>query len=913
MTNCFMLGLLCVLHFVCCARGVEYTIREELMSRSLVGNIIADANLHDQYTQALISTFEFKILSTGDATKYFMVDRTTGLLRINTTIDRDTICPQALSCKLELDIAIVQPVHYFQIIQVEVIVEDENDNAPRFSKDMITISISEGANPGVRFLLPQARDPDSGHFGVQRYELIRGRNWENKFQLAVTKNPDNTFDNLHLVLKEKLNRETQTQYALQLVGYDGGTPSLTGTLGVEVLVSDTNDNSPQFEKAVYNVSILENAAKLTPVVVVHASDADEGLNGLVRYNLASQTIETYGGLFGINNSTGEVFLNGELDYEETDSYSLVVAAQDSGSERLKNHAKVFVNVVDINDHRPKITVNALTKTGLVEISENSPSGAFVAHISVEDLDKGRSGEVACEIEDDRYFQLEQLYPTEFKVTTRETFDRERSDMYRITIVCHDNGQPVLQSSKDIRVTILDENDFDPLFSQSIYSTSIRENNEVGQPILRVNATDSDIGENANISYALGGVANNVFDIDGQTGVISTKAVLDHEEMNEFQFVVVAEDHGKPSRSATASVKISIIDVNDEPPRFIQVTYSFGTFENQGADTEIGTVTAHDRDDPPFKEFQYSLHPSHAAINTFKIDPNTGTISTTRILDREHTNEYPLVVIARNVADPQPSSTVSVTVHVADRNDNAPTMRFPSKENHTTQVSIYSPLGFIFTKIDALDVDLGQNAQKTFSIAKGNDEGLFGIDPVSGAMSVERDLSLAGQLKHSILITVKDGGDAPKSSTGALSITINTTVAFAEENHLVAPGTNKAFELGYHQKIIIILGAVTAVLVLILVAAIIYVKRRQTLHAKEAYLYMQRVDMAHKMQTVAPMGPHDSNPDGQSLNSDHSDGKYREHRTVLGQEINENNANSTRNQLTLEVSISTNNLNHCQLR
>ena len=196
-----------------------------------------------------------------------------------------------------------------------------------------------------------------------------------------------------------------------------------------------------------------------------------GVNGEVFYKLSERSKEEHGDRFGIEAETGDLYLRSSLDYEVEQEYYLTITAQDQGPNSLPAYAKVIIHVADVNDHTPEITVNSLTPSGLVQVEEGSPEGTFVAHISVVDLDAGRSGEVRCSM-DSYEFRLEQLYQTEYKIVTTAIFDREVKSVYHLRIVCEDRGVPIQAASKHVVVTVIDANDNAPRFEKPVYIAQV---------------------------------------------------------------------------------------------------------------------------------------------------------------------------------------------------------------------------------------------------------------------------------------------------------------------------------------------------------------------------------------------------------------------------------------------------------
>lgn len=834
---------------------LTYSMAEELPSGVTMGNILTGTGLLSKYDQSILKTFQYDVLQ-GDYKKYFQVSRSNwgrvDLMTSGEPLDRDAVCPGQLKCVITLDIAVVKPIERFQVFPVEITVTDNNDNSPKFDLEEFVIDVSETAVPGpaTQFVVPTAHDPDSGTFGIQDYQFTTD---SDKFNLEIRNNSDGSFD-LRLTLVKSLDRELQSTYSMVVTAYDGvaGGQRKSGSLNVKVNVIDANDNSPVFDKNVYEVTVSEDVSSGTTLTQVHASDSDQGLNGEVVYGLSAQTIKEYPNAFDINNKTGEVYVFTALDYEAVETYNLVVTARDRGPSSVPSHAKVVVKVQDINDHPPMITINSLTGSGQPEVMENAGEGVFIAHVTVEDKDKGEGGQTSCDV--DRRVQgdfvLEKLYKNRFKVLTKRSFDREASPEYNLIIQCVDHGVPPLSTSVTYKVKILDDNDNAPEFQSQNYSRNLRENNTLNVPLLRVNATDRDAGKNAEITYHLSANAQDMLAIDSKTGVVTAQGVFDHEVMSTFQFEIIATDQGDVSKFSTANVILNILDINDEAPVFSQKYYNFGTFENQPNGTEIGTISASDPDDPPFNTFKYSLDPNRSDLSVFQINEVSGRITTKRVLDREHQAAYYLVAVATDTAYPYLSSTANVTIYVADKNDNAPMILHPNHDNHTVQLSSYSPRGHTFYKIVAKDADLGSNARLTFSFGKGNHYEAFDIDPSTGVISVKGDLQSINLDSYHLLIMVKDGGIPSKSAVATLYVVINFSEAFARETLSTLPQfkdqPTSSEKLGFHQKIIIILGCVTAVLVAILVTAILCIRRKQMRQEKESYKYMCRMDIAQRL-------------------------------------------------------------------
>jgi len=169
---------------------------------------------------------------------------------------------------------------------------------------------------------------------------------------------------------------------------------------------------------------------------VSAHDPDEGDNAVVIYRCAVDDPSTSAETFAINETTGEVFANGSIDFETRRIHELTVVAEDRGPSPLPTFARVIIYVQDVNDNPPVIVVNTLTQDGggHAAVLENAPPGTFVSHLAVSDADAGRNAEVACTV-DSPLFSLDAIFDAEFKLVTKVVLDREEQEQYEVAQRC----------------------------------------------------------------------------------------------------------------------------------------------------------------------------------------------------------------------------------------------------------------------------------------------------------------------------------------------------------------------------------------------------------------------------------------------------------------------------------------------
>lgn len=794
--------------------SLEYRIYEEEPAHSLVGSIIQDAGLDLRYTSQAVDSMHFSFLQTQNIgyTDLFVLHG--DVLKTGKPIDRDVICPSMLVCKISLPVQ-VHPVQYFEIIQVTIEVLDRNDNAPVFADDLVTLSLTEGSEPGFSLGIPTAEDPDSPPLGVQMYHLDSRLDL---FNLRTTRDADGMMD-VELVVTGRLDREMEESVSVLLVAVDGGTPPRSGSTLVRISILDVNDHHPEFEHKAYNVSVMENLDPGTRIVQVKALDQDTGKHGDILYGFHGKTTSLYGDMFWINATEGTIYVIGNLDCEQRNTYVLTVIASDSNPDSSAK-TRVTITVLDQNDNAPRITLHSVSEDGSMHISEYSINGTFVAHLTVADPDSGRNGEFTCVL-DSPNFLLHELYATEFKLATAALFDRETQSSYELLLICHDHGTTSKTSSLAIDIEILDENDNSPVFSKLDYVTSVLENNERGGILIKVKAIDKDYLDNGHVQYHIDKYIEDLFGIDEDTGIITVKTPLDREQIPSVRFLVFAVDGGGPPLTATATVTVNILDENDENPEFLQPRYNFVVNENKAIGTELGQVQALDADLPPFNAFTFSMHPEHSANGTFAVDKYTGKLTTTKVLDREQVQEYAVIIVAVSVGFVTKSSMTSVRIYVTDENDNSPVISYPVRNNDTVYLSSSTPIGSKVTRVLAQDPDKGCNAKLSYNISRGNENKHFHVDSDTGVITISRELQPGSQNAFLLIVTVSDCGIPVRFAESSLNVIVNKS-AMVLSSATSVPHQNLT--------VVVVIACVTSVFAFVLVVAIsaLLRKRRLTL-------------------------------------------------------------------------------------
>ncbi|XP_063784916.1 protocadherin gamma-B1-like isoform X38 [Pseudophryne corroboree] len=643
----FIISLLCCMS----SAQIHYSIVEEMRKGAFVGNLARDLGFNIKQ----ISDRQLRLVS-HVSEKYFSVRLDNGNLYINDRIDRETLCPTTDPCFLTFDVLVENPLNVFNI---KVEIQDINDNVPKFYLETITLDIVESTSPGARFLLQNARDTDLGTNSVLSYVLSDSQ----YFTLGEKTNSDG-IKYPEVILEKPLDREIQSYYELILTASDGGSPMLTSTMQVKISVTDANDNFPIFTQEVYKVTLNENMPLKTIVVLVQANDHDEGSNAEITYSF-SNIPEDALNVFGIDSKSGEIKIKGNVDFEITKTYEMSVQAQDGGG--LVSHANVIVQIIDMNDNAPEITLNSL----LSPISEDSLPGTVVALINIHDKDSEGNSDVVCEIKDALPFKLLSSSGHYYKIVTTTAMDREKTSNYNISVIATDKGSPPLSTIKIISLTISDVNDNPPVFHKSNYIAYITENNLPGGSIFSAQATDPDTEDNGKITYSI--VSSQVekfpifsfLSINPVTGVLYAQRSFDYEDQKEFQIQIIAKDNGLSSLSTNTTLEICVIDQNDNAPKILYpAPESDGVFEIVPLASEQGylvtKVVAVDADSGHNGWLSYHFiqasEPSY-----FTIGHNTGEIRTSRIFQEKDNVRQRLAVLVKDNGDPSLSATVTLNL------------------------------------------------------------------------------------------------------------------------------------------------------------------------------------------------------------------------------------------------------------
>ncbi|NXK88181.1 PCDGH protein, partial [Formicarius rufipectus] len=659
---------------VCCRAATErvrYAIPEELARGSLVGPLARDLGLSaDQ-----LAARKLRVASASKKQlKYFTLSEENGNLYVSERLDREELCGESASCSVSFEALVHDPLNVFH---VQVDIEDVNDNAPHFLRDKFQLEINELTSLGSRFAVGMAEDADVGSNSLQGYELETNR----YFAVEVKESQDGS-KFAELVLRRALDRESEQSLRLTLTALDGGDPPRSGTAQLWINVTDANDNPPVFAQDKYHATLREDAPPGSTVLNVSASDADAGTNARITYGFGESSAKVLQ-KFVVDAETGTITLQEALDFEDTRGYVLLLEAKDGGG--LVAHCKVKLEVLDVNDNAPEIMILSLSSP----VTEDAPVGTVVALLNVNDADSGENGEVSCELSGEAPLSIVATSGGSYKVVTASALDREQASEHRVSVVARDQGRPSLWSSAELVLEVSDVNDNAPVFSEAAYSAYVWENNLSGALVVRVSARDADAGANGRVSYWLAGGsagalgAAPLVSVEARSGAVYAQRSFDYEQCREFAVTLRAQDGGAPARSSTATLRVFVLDQNDNAPRVLwpaaaaaaapgqepaAAAGSGPAFEVVPRSAEAGylvaKVVAVDADAGRNAWLSYELvAASEPAL--FRVGLHSGEVRTARAVSDRDAAKQRLVALVKDHGQPALSATATLHVVLAD--------------------------------------------------------------------------------------------------------------------------------------------------------------------------------------------------------------------------------------------------------
>lgn len=658
------------------------------------------------------NTFEIVMLKPANQ-KFFY-------LRVKRSLDRETTA--------EFDLKIIAYDGAYppkmDTLYVRVIIEDENDSPPEFNQTQYFASVKENARIGTEILTVKATDRDAGSNARIVYSFDRQFSSTlfmiNKYTGAIT-------------LQGRLDYETNKNMFLIVLATDEAEKPRSARVYVNIELIDVNDNKPEIE-IMYNSAsdtvarVDEDAMPGDPVVTVRITDKDTGDNGRVTCEMQGEQGLQYFKLVASHSpNIWYVRVRKPPNREVAEEYSMSITARDHGIDQQHfSLAEFKIVIMDINDHYPLFDPPSYA----ISILENTSPGTDIITVSATDADDGPFGDITYEIKSVTAQDMTPDPMTWFEITpktgiirNRIKLDREKYPSINIVILAKDGAETEPKEARaTVVITLLDENDNDPIFPQSLYEANIKNTLQVGSNVVLVRARDYDDGSFGAVEYdiTIPPTATPYFKVQPTTGQISVAQPLAKMDYQVIKLRVIATDGG--GRKGEADVRINIFGENRYAPILEQKKYVASVDEDVMPPMKILTIGASDQDSSYFGEIHFELLGD--TEDRFQIDKNTGEIFVIDHLDYETTREYNLRIRAFNNydgTDDNKDDMAELRIAINDENDEPP--RFEHRQYNLTAFT-EDPNSTVLGTIIAVDPDSGDSGKVHYTLIGGNEKHLF---------------------------------------------------------------------------------------------------------------------------------------------------------------------------------------------
>ena len=706
----------------------EFSILENSAVGQVVGSVTAfDHDFGDSVTYEIVG---------GSGETAFAIDSTTGELTVSDSaaLDREAVE------NLTVEVQVSDQSNQNSTATVTIHLLDQNEFVHEILTSSLTIAENSAANTSVGAVV--ISDEDATHFFA--FALTSG-NVDNAFAI------DSLSGTITVQSPTALNTESRQSYELTVKVSDSLQPASQVSATITIQISDVNEFAPII--ADQSFTIDENLAVDALVGIVTGTD-DDSLQEL-RYSITDGNL---GDAFNIDSETGEIRVNsaGALDFEVTETFTLQVQATDNGEPALSDLATVTIHLSDQNEFNPIIPAQTFS------IEELSPFSTLVGTVVASDQDGSHSLQFAI-VNGNTGEAFSIVSATgELRVSQTVALDFETSPTFILTISATDNGQPARTGTGTVTVNLTDLNEFPPTIESA--SFTIAENPPADTVVGAVSASDLDSDQTLTFAITAGN-SGDVFSIDSATGEIRVQesSALDFEQGTTWALAVSATDSGEPALSGTATVSISLTDVNEFDPVVADATFTL--LENPLTGDFVGNMSASDADTSQSVTFSIV---AGIPENAMSIDATSGQIRVEdpAAFDFETIQTLTITVLATDNGQPDRTSTAEVTVQLQDENEFTPILDvtpFSVAENSASNTLVGT--------VTAHDLDSSQTI--TFSIVDDNLDSAFSIDATLGELRVVNSLALNHETRSSyeLQLQVTDNGSPTRSSTSIVSIQV----------------------------------------------------------------------------------------------------------------------------------------------
>ncbi|XP_035391659.1 protocadherin Fat 3 [Electrophorus electricus] len=662
----------------------------------------------------------------------------------------------------------------YSFVEVEVFDVNENLDEPYFSEFAVRATVWENARLGTSVVQVMAKDDDRGRDGIIRYSIKAGSGlgW---FSIDEETGV--------IYTSSILDCEIRESYWLTVCAADQGVVPLSASIEVFIQVEDVNDNAPLTTNPIYHPYIMENSPKGVSVVQIQAHDPDDtSSTDRLTYRIKAGNPQNF---FTISSKAGLITTTSrKLDREQQAEHFLEVTITDGSGVPRQSTVWVIVHVQDENDNKPEFP-QPIYCISLPERDRNK-RGEPVYRVFAHDPDQGPNAQLTYSIVDGNEDNKFSIDAKSAVVSSRKTVTA--GDCNMLTIKATDNGSPQKWATTQLHIEWIRK----PLpptqalrFTAPSYNFAVAESTRVSESVGVISVLQPETqlwfeitgGRTSREKFYIpqSSCVRNCTDDAGSYGgfdilrgrrTIVVARPLDAESQSLYNMTVQVTDG---TNKASTQVYIKVLDSNDNAPAFSQSTHVVSLPEDTPADTEVLKLRAIDKDERA--KLSYSVHGSGdpVSMRMFRIHPGTGVVYTADRLDYEAHTQHILTIMVKDQEFPYYRDLAQITVNVEDANDQNPFFTHTVYDGVVTESA--SP-GTPVVQVTALDRDTGRNGEIVYLFEAGNTGGVFGIDSLSGIISVARELDLTFAGHYALTVRAMDGGTPALSATATVRITIS---------------------------------------------------------------------------------------------------------------------------------------------
>ncbi|CAJ1058680.1 protocadherin gamma-A5-like [Xyrichtys novacula] len=645
----------------------------------------------------------------------------------------------------------------------------------------ILVAMISSINSQIRYSIPEEMKKGSPvgnvaqDLGLDLKRLRSGR-------ARIVSGENNQYTELRtdkgiLVVNERIDREelcgdvTPCSFSFEIILEN---PIELHRVTVEIL--DVNDHAPSFKSSVINLEISESATIGSKFDLESAYDPDAGIHGLQSYVLSPNDnfmLKQQSNADGIKLAV--MILQKPLDRELNPHLTLKLIAVDGGTPQRSGTVNIAITVLDANDNPPVFNQSSYTAT----VVENAPVGTYVTTVNASDADSGSNGMVTYSFSN-LYGKSRDLFEIDSlsgRITVAENIDFEKDKKIELRVVAKDHGG--LNDATKVVIDVTDVNDNSPVINVMSFSNLISEDVPQGTTIAVFNVKDADSERNGQITCSID--SRLPFKIQSSMKNyynLLSDSPFDRETTSEYNITITATDSGTPPLSTNTNLYLKISDVNDNAPLFTKPSYSAFIVENNVPGNSIFTISARDSDWHQNARISYFLEDTQVGgspVSTYvSLNSETGALQAVRSFDYEQIKQLEFTVRAQDGGSPPLSSNVTVKLIIQDQNDNPPQVLYPVQTGGSLVAEMVpraADVGYLVTKVVAVDVDSGQNAWLSYKLQKATDRALFEVGLQNGEIRTIRQVSDKDAVKQRLTVIVEDNGQPSRSATVIVNVAV----------------------------------------------------------------------------------------------------------------------------------------------